>query len=305
MKSFRIDISLFSAILWLVFPNPSLSACYYPDGSVAPQDTPCQDSTKQATCCGQGYACLSNSICMATGDEIKKPGASLYVRGSCTNQTWRSSACPLFGINQDPPNRDNLAGGQGIEKCPNTDLDMYYCINHNMGNVNCSAQHQVLIFQGTPTAVTTIGVTATTNIPSSTSSISSVTANSSAAVTTTSYSTTTGSPSPAASKVAAETTTSAAVEPKSAQNHTGVIAGAAVGGFVCLAAIAGLVFFFRRRAKRQREDRLGLAPSSQLSSGNVYMTDVSVARQSIPSKQGAKALYEAPGTEYRRYELAG
>jgi hypothetical protein len=39
-------------------------------------------------------------------------------------------------------------GGQGIEKCPNTDLDMYYCIDHNMGNVNCSAQHQVLIFQG-------------------------------------------------------------------------------------------------------------------------------------------------------------
>jgi hypothetical protein len=54
----------------------------------------------------------------------------------------------LFCINPDPPNRDNLAGGQGIEKCPNTDLDMYYCIDHNMGNVNCSAQHQVLIFQG-------------------------------------------------------------------------------------------------------------------------------------------------------------
>jgi hypothetical protein len=73
--------------------------------------------------------------------------------------------------------------------------------------------------------------------------------NSSSAVTTTSYSTTTGSPSPAASKVATEMITSAAAEPKPAQNHTGVIAGAAVGGFVCLAAIAGLVFFFRRRAK--------------------------------------------------------
>jgi hypothetical protein len=35
------------------------------------------------------------------------------------------------------------------------------------------------------------------------------------------------------------------------------------------------------------------------------MTDISDARQSNPSKQGARALYEAPGTEYRRYELAG
>ncbi|RHZ47885.1 uncharacterized protein CDV56_104015 [Aspergillus thermomutatus] len=269
MNSFQLNINLFLAILWLLFPNPSLSTCYYPDGSVAPQDTPCQDSTKQATCCGQGYACLSNSICMATGDEIKKPG--------------------LFGI----------------AKCPNTDLDMYYCIDYNMGNVNCSAQHQVLIFQGTPTAVTTIGVTATTEITSSTSRISSVTANSSSIVTATSYSTTTGGPSPATSKVAAETTTSAAAEPKPAQNHTGVIAGATVGGFVCVAVIAGLLYFFRRRAKRRRGQRLGLPPSSQLSSGDVYMTDMSVMRQSIPSKQGARALYEAPGTEYRTYELAG
>ncbi|KAF7121625.1 hypothetical protein CNMCM5793_009096 [Aspergillus hiratsukae] len=289
MKSLRLNITLLLAILWLLFPDPSLSACYYPD----------------ATCCGQGYACLSNSLCMATGDEIKKTGATLYVRGSCTDPTWRSSACPLFCINPDPPNSDNLAGGQEIVKCPNTALDMYYCIDYNMENVNCSAQHNVLIFQGTPTALTTIGVTATTEITSSTSTISSATANSSSVVTTTGYSTTTGNPSPTASKVAAETTTPAAAEPKPAQNHTGVIAGATVGGFVALAAIAGLVYFFRRRGKRQRGQRLGLTPSSQLSSGDVYMTDMSVTRQSIPSKQGARALYEAPGAESRTYELAG
>lgn len=72
----------------------------------------------------------------------------LYARESCTDHTWRSSACPLFCINPDPPNLNNLAGGQGIEKCPNTDLDMYYCIDYNMGNANCSAQQQVLTFKG-------------------------------------------------------------------------------------------------------------------------------------------------------------
>ncbi|KAH1296105.1 hypothetical protein KXW98_005434 [Aspergillus fumigatus] len=67
-----------------------------------------------------------------------------------------------------------------------------------MGNANYSAQQQVLIFKGTLAALTTIGVTATTEMTSSASMISS---------------TTTGGPSPAASTVAAETNTSAPLEP--------------------------------------------------------------------------------------------
>ncbi|KAL3413139.1 hypothetical protein V8F44DRAFT_662560 [Aspergillus fumigatus] len=238
MESFRLNITLFLAVSWLLFPNPSLSLSLLPSRR--------KYSTKHATCCGQGYACLSNLICTATE--------------SCTDHTWRSSACPLFCINLDPLNLNNLAGGQGIKKCPNTDLDMYYCIDYNMGNANYSAQQQVLIFKGTLAALTTIGVTATTEMTSSASMISS---------------TTTGGPSPAAT------------EP--ARKQTGVIAGAAVGGFLGLAAIIRLVYFFHRRRKTLRCERLGRTASSKLSSRD----------------QGATALYEAPATENRRFELAG
>src|SRR2546421_8865669 len=33
------------------------AACYFPDGSIAAQDTPCS-SNGNSTCCGNGYACL-------------------------------------------------------------------------------------------------------------------------------------------------------------------------------------------------------------------------------------------------------
>jgi hypothetical protein len=134
--------------LLCVFPFLVSSTCYFPDSSVSPQDTPCEDTTEQSTCCGQGYACLSNHICMATGDEIQNPSATLYVRGSCTDPSWRSSDCPLFCINPDTPNYDDTVSSAGIGKCTNTTKDMYYCIDDDDDAVNCSAEQNVLIFEG-------------------------------------------------------------------------------------------------------------------------------------------------------------
>ncbi|AEO61046.1 hypothetical protein MYCTH_2310829 [Thermothelomyces thermophilus ATCC 42464] len=119
------------------------AACYYPSGLLAPNDTPCRDDTPHATCCGQGYACLSNGICQATGEELKKPGASEFVRGSCTDKTWRSSNCPLFCINEE---YDYLDGGTGIAKCENTSNDLYVCIDGQESS--CEEGINVLYFPG-------------------------------------------------------------------------------------------------------------------------------------------------------------
>ena len=73
--------------------------CYYPDGeTIAPQDVPCQNGPGDSVCCGPGYACLSNGLCM--GNNATHDGHSLvpYGRGSCTDKRWRSSACPAFCI---------------------------------------------------------------------------------------------------------------------------------------------------------------------------------------------------------------
>src|ERR1700710_1323882 len=104
--------------------SPVFSTCYYPNGDVTPADVACSDSTDEAACCGQGYACLSNGICMRNEETIDANSQNTYVRGSCTDSSWKSSFCPNFCVD---PERDDVAGGEGMGKCLGTSLDMYFC----------------------------------------------------------------------------------------------------------------------------------------------------------------------------------
>jgi hypothetical protein len=128
--------------------SPAFAACFYPDGSVA-QDTPCTDSTTQSSCCGTGYACVGHSssffLCQATGDEFQKPEASQYVRGSCTDKSWRSSNCPNVCVD---PERDHTGGGNGVAPCPRSDI-VFYCISRGLGVENCTTGFNLIDFLGT------------------------------------------------------------------------------------------------------------------------------------------------------------
>lgn len=122
------------------------AACYYPNRQVAPNDIPCRDDTPHAACCAPGYACLSNGICQATGQEQGGPNPSEFVRGACTDESWRNSNCPLFCIEEGV---DFLGGGNGIAKCDNTSDDSYYCINiRSSGQATCENRGKVLFFPG-------------------------------------------------------------------------------------------------------------------------------------------------------------
>ncbi|KAF9871072.1 hypothetical protein CkaCkLH20_11489 [Colletotrichum karsti] len=79
---------LFSALLFSYLSVVVQAACYYPNGSIAPNDTPCRDDTAESACCGQGYACLSNGMCQATGQELQKGGATELVRGAIRNGNY-------------------------------------------------------------------------------------------------------------------------------------------------------------------------------------------------------------------------
>ncbi|MCJ1318708.1 hypothetical protein MMC15_004038 [Xylographa vitiligo] len=76
--------------------------CWYPDGKTQAADTPCQVGTA-ASCCGQqadgspAY-CLSNGLCLSD---------MVVSRGSCTDQTWQSSACSQH-CQQNTPNASTL-----------------------------------------------------------------------------------------------------------------------------------------------------------------------------------------------------
>ena len=137
-------LRVLAALLVAVSFPLSAAICYYPNGDASPQDVPCRDDTDDSTCCGPGYACLTNNICMATGLERQIPNAAKYDRGSCTDKSWRSSQCPNFCVNA--AHGDTLNGGIGIAKCPGP-KDMYYCMDGFP--FDCTSGDNVLSFAGT------------------------------------------------------------------------------------------------------------------------------------------------------------
>lgn len=117
--------------------------CYFPDGTIALEDLPCNSSALASTCCGRSYACLSNNICEATSETVKKPGSAIFVRGSCTDSSWTSDSCPTFCVNQTSGDK---GGSAGIGKCPDGDGNEYYCVDGAPSN--CSAHENVFVFSG-------------------------------------------------------------------------------------------------------------------------------------------------------------
>lgn len=70
--------------------------CYRPNGSINPRDRPCNPNSNPSFCCGPGYACLDNHLCKST-NFADQPDLG-FIRGTCTDSTWTSDACPKFCI---------------------------------------------------------------------------------------------------------------------------------------------------------------------------------------------------------------
>lgn len=215
---------------------------------------------------------------MATGDELKKADAHKYVRGSCTDQSWRSSECPEFCID---PNVDNLTGGNAIGKCLGTTQDMYYCIGPGNTDNNCSASQNPLIFQGQPSALTTIGVTATSS-----------TATKSATITTT-LSTATISASVSASASASQT---AATTQSTTTDHTTAIA-AGVAAPVGVIALGLGAFLYYRYGRKQSNSKLISSEYQAVPPLTHHDETVKYAQYSDSGPAGKQPHYEAPTSE--------
>lgn len=130
-------------LLYFTATTSASASCYYPSGSIAPADIPCNHNpTEDSACCGQGFICLSNGLCqnplVAAGE------FGLYSRGSCTDQSWTSSQCPKFCVGDS----DVKTGGQEVLKCLGGD-DLYYCNDSDVANANCSSGSNIITFAGT------------------------------------------------------------------------------------------------------------------------------------------------------------
>ncbi|PGH06137.1 hypothetical protein GX51_02525 [Blastomyces parvus] len=213
---------LHSAHCLLGFAYAVSAVCFYRNGNVTPADVPCHD-TGPSTCCPMGYACLSNNICVDPNAENETVG---YIRGSCTDKSWRAGQCPAFCIRGGKPWNDTLGGIQPMRKCENANEDSYYCVNDNVGAVDCAVKNDAIIsFAGQPTTVTVIGATQTT------------------------------SPEPPP--------TATPTEGLDAAKKAAIATGVAVPIGVVLIAVIAIYFFWRIRRARKAKAATSLEPQSE------------------------------------------
>ncbi|KAF2177900.1 hypothetical protein K469DRAFT_754854 [Zopfia rhizophila CBS 207.26] len=152
---------LLLSIYVLALISRSSTVCYIPDkNTVVEQNVPCSEGSGESVCYGPSYACLSNGICQATSAELRKDGATEFVRGSCTDKTWKSGRCPGFCLT-------NQCREAGIGKCEGTKDDTYYCIGEEHspsdGNHTVTDDFDPPSFAGQLTPLTTISITATSS----------------------------------------------------------------------------------------------------------------------------------------------
>ena len=85
---------LFFSVGCLVKSNSMANAtCYYPNGSIAPEDTPCHPPAtgdSVSACCLDSHLCLDNGLC------LPQDGAERLYRGSCTDRIWQSTECAQY-----------------------------------------------------------------------------------------------------------------------------------------------------------------------------------------------------------------
>jgi hypothetical protein len=119
------------ALLLTAFTAPTYATCYNPNGSVAADDIPCQPSQSNSTCCGSGLACLSNNLCGITqfpSNPKKTFGlGEWFVRGSCTDKTFTSSAC--FKRCLRSATGDLYSLFTPVRQCLAGSRDRWYCSN--------------------------------------------------------------------------------------------------------------------------------------------------------------------------------
>ncbi len=74
--------------------------CYFPDGSEATDDKPCQSPSINdgaSACCNSLDVCLENHLCLA------QTGGPMISRGSCTDGTWQSPMCSQYCADGSTP----------------------------------------------------------------------------------------------------------------------------------------------------------------------------------------------------------
>ncbi|KAH7033680.1 uncharacterized protein B0I36DRAFT_321878 [Microdochium trichocladiopsis] len=111
MSAFPIGLLSLLLVRVVTADNDNETLCYWPDGSVAVGDVPCNTSASgYSSCCATGDVCYKGTICASMKFE------NTFYRSSCTDQLWRDSndctmRCAFTNV------RSTLAGPEILTKC--------------------------------------------------------------------------------------------------------------------------------------------------------------------------------------------
>ncbi|CZR67790.1 uncharacterized protein PAC_17689 [Phialocephala subalpina] len=199
------------------------------DGSVAGNYVPCSPNG-DGDCCSSGDFCTSLGYCISNSK-------GYHYRGACTDDSWGNPSCPdycLANTNSGNSSAVNLIA------CNAASSSGSWCCAYNGSCCSNSTNTYVPSF-GTIFAEPGTSSTSSGSSTASTSSASSTSSSSSASIASTSATTT-----PTSSAAAKGTMTG-----NESKSNTGTVVGAAVGIPLGLAAIAGLLLFWKERNKRK------------------------------------------------------
>lgn len=135
--------------------------CFDPDGTRLFADQPCLvNGTQDSFCCGPQATCLSDKLCW--------DGGGGYVRGSCTDATWKSSACPQFCLSMLPTTWSARAfrvcwpwpaprdGAGQMTDCKDPTSDSWCCSADGKNGDPCDCASSNVTFPGARSLVSTI-----------------------------------------------------------------------------------------------------------------------------------------------------
>ncbi|ETS75657.1 hypothetical protein PFICI_12601 [Pestalotiopsis fici W106-1] len=240
--------------------SSSVSSCYYPNGLLAKDDTPCDpDATTGSPCCGAGIGgvCLSNGLCQGGNGNV--------VRGSCTDSDW-GDGCPHYCLGAS-------TGGTDLISCSNvTGTDTSYCCDHTSFCCDTGVS-RFTVLPSNPTTSATWNPSSSIYVVVASKSSSTTSTTSTGSTTTTTTGTSQGETTPSSSgsnsSSTAETSgTGAAVASGSTGLSSGAAAGIGVGGGVAVIIIACIAFFLIRSHRKRKRQPQGLAMRDQVDQQN-------------------------------------
>ncbi|KAI1211730.1 uncharacterized protein F4807DRAFT_418818 [Annulohypoxylon truncatum] len=269
-KGFIVVFSLASPITDGLAVTSEFQTCYTTKGEVSLDTFRCDNrTTGHSSCCMAGEVCWSNGVCHG-----KTRGIEDWLRESCTDHSWRDTACfDVLAI-------DLGEYAAGVRPCGGIDKSNLYCCDDGSTGIGsfacCNNESQTFHYNNITTLPTIIATIPLDDVASTSSSI-------------------VGSTSPESTSTQPTITNIASAgsgNSGSSSNSTAVGVGLGVGLPAAAAIFAGVGFMIWRTRRKQ--------PSSEHSPQHDVSSYLEAFQDGTPRPHGVIKAQELPSDRSAR-----